>query len=353
MSSKGGLRKFKIEARYYKRLEGDVVKCHLCAHLCRITEGERGICGVRENRNGTLFTLVYGRLISENIDPIEKKPLFHFQPNTRSLSIATMGCNFRCLHCQNYEISQNPDKNKEPPGKDVPPYAIVDAALQYGCKSISYTYTEPTIFMEYAYDTAVIAAEKGIKNVLVTNGYMTAEVLKDTKPYFHAANIDLKSMRDEHYRRVCGARLEPVLESIRVMKEIGIWVEVTTLIIPKENDSEEELREIARFIHGTDPDIPWHISAFHPTYMMTHLPRTPASTINRAREIGLAEGLRFVYTGNLPGDPGENTYCYNCKKPLIERHGFFIKGHQIKDSCCPFCKTHIPGVEMGEYRKGE
>ncbi|MFQ5901888.1 MAG: AmmeMemoRadiSam system radical SAM enzyme [Thermodesulfobacteriota bacterium] len=337
-----------LEARYYKRLKNDIASCYLCAHLCKITNGKRGICGVRENRDGTLYTLVYGKLISENIDPIEKKPLFHFQPGSKSLSIATVGCNLSCLHCQNHEISQISREKKQIPGSEISPSAIVDAALQYGCKSISYTYTEPTIFMEYAYDTAVLAEEKGLKNVLVTNGYMTREVLEETSPYFNAANVDLKSMNDKHYKAVCGARLQPVLDSIKIMKEIGMWVEVTTLIIPTKNDSEEELKDIARFICGIDPDIPWHISAFYPTYKMTNLPRTPASTIGRAREIGLEEGLRFVYSGNLPGDIGESTYCYNCKKPLIERYGFFIKGYHLReDSCCPNCKTFIEGIEMG------
>ena len=216
-----------IEARYYEKLKDNRVKCYLCAHLCKIGDGKLGICGVRENKGGTLYTLVYERLISENVDPIEKKPLFHFQPGSISFSVATVGCNFRCLHCQNYEIAQMPRDKKRVFGDVVPPSAIVDTALKYRCKSIAYTYTEPTIFMEYAYDTAVLAAEKGIKNVLVTNGYMTEDVIKETHPYFHAANIDLKSFRPEHYRRVCGAKLEPVLESIKCMKEMGIWVEVT------------------------------------------------------------------------------------------------------------------------------
>ncbi len=338
------------EARYYRKLEENKVGCYLCAHLCKIKDERIGICGVRKNIGGTLYTLVYEKLISENIDPIEKKPLFHFQPGSSSFSVATVGCNFRCLHCQNYNLAQMPKDRKKILGESVSPSTIVDTAIRYGCKSIAYTYTEPTIFMEYAYDTAVIATNKDIKNVLVTNGYMTTKVIDETTPFFQAANIDLKSFRPRHYKRVCGAKLEPILESIKHMKASGIWVEVTTLVIPTENDSEEELREIARFIVSVGADIPWHISAFYPTYKMTNLPRTPVTTLHKAREIGLKEGLRYVYTGNVPGDSGENTYCYNCGKILIERYGYTISGYHLEDSSCPSCGTHIDGVEMESKR---
>jgi pyruvate formate lyase activating enzyme len=334
------------EARYYRQLEKSKVECYLCAHLCKIKDGSVGICDVRKNIGGTLYTLVYEKLISENVDPIEKKPLFHFQPGSSSFSIATVGCNFRCLHCQNYDIAQMPKNRKKILGESVSPSVIVNTAMSYGCKNIAYTYTEPTIFMEYAYDTAVIATKNGLKNVLVTNGYMTPEVIDETKPYFQAANVDLKSFRPKHYQRICGAKLEPVLKSIQYMKESGIWVEVTTLVIPTKNDSDEELRDIARFIHSVGQDIPWHISAFYPTYKMSDLPRTPVETLRKARDIGIEEGLRYVYTGNVPGDPGENTYCYNCGKLLIERYGFAISGYYLEDSSCQYCSTSIDGVEM-------
>ena len=334
------------EAGFYRPLEGKKVECFLCSHRCKIGDGKQGICGVRENRGGKLYTLVYGRIISRNVDPIEKKPLFHFYPGSYSYSIATVGCNFRCLHCQNYEISQMPKDRKRILGEDVTPEEVVEDALRTGCDSISYTYTEPTIFMEFAHDTARMATEKGIKNVFVTNGYMTREALESIRPYLHAANVDLKSFRDEFYRRICGARLQPVLESIQHMKALGIWVEVTTLIIPTENDSEEELRDIARWIYNLDPSIPWHVSAFYPAYKMTHLPRTPVSIIERAREIGLEEGLRYVYTGNVPGDPGESTYCYNCKEILIERYGFFVRRNLIEGGKCPYCRADIHGVGL-------
>ncbi len=334
------------EAGFYRPLEGKKVECFLCSHRCKIGDGKQGICGVRENRGGKLYTLVYGRIISRNVDPIEKKPLFHFYPGSYSYSIATVGCNFRCLHCQNYEISQMPKDRKRILGEDVTPEEVVEDALRTGCDSISYTYTEPTIFMEFAHDTARMATEKGIKNVFVTNGYMTREALESIRPYLHAANVDLKSFRDEFYRRICGARLQPVLESIQHMKALGIWVEVTTLIIPTENDSEEELRDIARWIYNLDPSIPWHVSAFYPAYKMTHLPRTPVSIIERAREIGLEEGLRYVYTGNVPGDPGESTYCYNCREILIERYGFFVRRNLIEGGKCPYCRADIHGVGL-------
>lgn len=335
-----------IEARFYERLTDNAVRCFLCAHRCKINDGRQGICGVRENRDGRLYTLIYGEVVSRNVDPIEKKPFFHFYPGSYSYSIATVGCNFRCLHCQNYGISQMPKDRKKIIGEEVTPERIVEEAIRTGSRSISYTYTEPTIFMEFAYDTAKEAVKKGLKNNFVTNGYMTKEALVEIKPYLHAANVDVKSFREEFYKKVCGARLAPVLESIRLMREMGIWVEVTTLIIPTKNDSEEEIRDIARWLYKTDPSIPWHISAFYPAYKMTSLPRTPVATIDRAREIGLEEGLRYVYTGNVPGDPGENTYCYNCKKPLIERYGFFVRRNVIKDSRCPYCRVVIDGIGL-------
>lgn len=335
-----------MEARLYNKLEDNLVRCSLCNHRCKIADGKRGICGVRENRGGTLYTLIYGKVVAQHIDPIEKKPLFQFQPGSLSYSIATVGCNFRCLHCQNWEISQMPKDIRRITGVELTPEEIVAGAVETQCKSISYTYTEPTIFFEYAYDCSRLAKEKALKNVFVTNGFMTKECLDELKGLLDAANVDVKSFREEFYKRVCGARLTPVLEAIVYMRRLGIWVEVTTLIIPTQNDSEEEIREIARWIYKTDPSMPWHISAFYPAYKMTHLPRTPVSIINRAREIGLEEGLKYVYTGNVPGDPGESTYCYNCKRLLIERFGFTVRRNLIKKAACPHCGVRIDGVEL-------
>lgn len=335
-----------MEARLYKKIDNSAVECFLCSFHCHISEGKTGVCGVRENRGGTLYTLVYRKLVSSSSDPIEKKPLFHFHPGSRSFSIATVGCNFRCLHCQNAEISQMPVDHKKVIGEDVSPGAIVKAALRDNCRSIAYTYTEPTIFFEYAYDTAKLAHEQGLKNVFVTNGYMTGECLVELSGILDAANVDLKSFNDKTYKKLCGARLAPVLESIEKMRAMGIWVEVTTLIIPTINDSEAELRDIARWISKTDEKMPWHISAFYPTYKLLDKPRTPLSIISRAREIGLEEGLRYVYSGNVPGDKGESTYCYSCNELIIERDGFAVVKNLVKDAKCPNCGVHIDGVGL-------
>jgi pyruvate formate lyase activating enzyme len=332
------------EAMFYDRLDEKKVRCFLCAHHCVIKEGNRGICSVRENRDGTLYSLVYGRLISMNIDPIEKKPLFHFLPGSTSFSIATVGCNFRCEHCQNNEISQYPKEHEgEIMGQPSTPEAVVEAAVRNGCESISYTYTEPTIFFEFAYDCARLAHQKGIRNVFVSNGYTGPEAAKAIAPYLDGNNIDLKGS-DEFYKKICGARLEPVKKTIRLMKELGVWVEVTTLIIPDHNDSEKDLRDIAEFLSSIDPSIPWHVTQFYPTYRILDKPRTPVKTLRRAREIGFEAGLKYVYEGNVPGEGGENTYCPECKELLIRRFGFKIGENTIKDGKCPKCGYAIKGV---------
>ncbi|MBI5599491.1 MAG: AmmeMemoRadiSam system radical SAM enzyme [Deltaproteobacteria bacterium] len=333
-----------IEALLWTKAEDNRVRCVLCSHHCAIADGKRGICGVRENRGGALFSLNYGKLVAQNIDPVEKKPLFHFQPGSLSYSIASAGCNFRCLHCQNSDISQMPRDRKMILGSDVPAGDVVKEASGSGCLSISYTYTEPTIFFEYARDCALKAREAGLKNIFVTNGYMTKECLDETKGWLDAANVDVKSFSETFYKKVCGARLSPVLDSIEYMRKLGIWVEITTLVIPTLNDSEDELRGVARWIYKTDKSMPWHISAFYPAYKLTHLLPTPVAIIDRAREIGFEEGLRYVYTGNVPGDPGEATYCHNCKKVLIERHGFSVSANRVRDSKCPDCGAAIDGV---------
>jgi pyruvate formate lyase activating enzyme len=334
------------EAYLYEKGSKGKVRCLLCNHRCLIADGKRGICCVRENKKEILYSLVYEKLISANVDPIEKKPFFHFLPGSKAFSIATVGCNFQCLHCQNHEISQLPQDKATITGKEVSCEEIVAMAQKYNCVSISYTYTEPTIFFEYAYDTAKIAHQKGLKNNFVTNGYMTAEALDMIAPYLDGANVDLKAFSEEFYKKTCGAKLKPVLESIATMHDLGIWVEVTTLIIPTLNDSEEELRKIARFIHSLSPEIPWHVSAFYPTYKMLDKPRTSAETIRRGREIGLEEGLRYVYTGNIPGEEGENTACPHCNNILIKRWGYQIAENSISEGKCPHCGAPIAGVWM-------
>jgi pyruvate formate lyase activating enzyme len=332
------------EAFLYEKTENNRVYCRLCNHGCRIKNGGRGICGVRENRAGTLYSLVYGKLIAANADPIEKKPLFHFLPSTRSYSIATVGCNFKCLFCQNADISQMPADRQQIMGEETTPDTIVREALRTGSASIAYTYTEPTVYFELALDTARIAVSEGLKNAFVTNGYMTEACLKEFYPDLHAANVDLKAFTERFYKEHCGAKLAPVLKTLETMHGMGIWLEVTTLLIPGLNDTDDELRELARFLAGLDPDIPWHISRFHPTYRLTGSPPTPAKTLRRARDIGYAAGLRYVYTGNLPGDEGEKTFCHNCAHLLIDRYGFRINQNMVGRGSCPRCGEKIPGV---------
>ncbi len=324
--------------------EDKKVRCSLCSHRCLIASGKRGICAVRENRDGVLYSLVYDKVIAQNIDPIEKKPLFHFLPGSRSFSIATPGCNFHCKHCQNADISQLPhDHGGVIVGDNIPPAAIVESAQTQRCKSISYTYTEPTIYFELAYDTARLAAEAGLKNVFVTNGYITPEALNVIRPYLHAANIDLKGFSDEFYKHICGARLQPVLDAIRLYKELGIWIEITTLVIPGHNDSDEQLTSIAQFIKSVGEDIPWHVSRFYPTYKLVDQPVTPLATLTRARQIGIDAGLLHVYEGNVPGQ-GEDTICPGCKQTVVKRIGFTVQENQIIDGKCKQCKTKIAGV---------
>jgi len=332
------------EASLYEKEAENRVNCGLCAHHCRIAPGDRGACGVRENREGTLYSLVYGAIIAENVDPIEKKPFFHILPGSRSFSIATAGCNLRCTFCQNHEISQAPRETGRIVGRERTPAEIVEMAVRSGSKSIACTYTEPTVYFEFAYDIAGIAREKGLKNLFVTNGYMTSGMLELVAPRLDAANVDLKSFRDEFYKNQCGARLQPVVDSLKKMKELGIWVEVTTLLIPGLNDGDEELGELATFLVSLGAETPWHISRFHPQYQMTRTPPTPASSIHRAAEIGRSAGLKYVYSGNIPGDPGENTLCAHCGRLLIGRHGFSIERLDLKGSACPDCGTTLDGI---------
>lgn len=332
------------EAMIYEKLDDGQVRCNLCAHRCTIMPDRCGVCGARENREGILYSLVYGTLIAENVDPIEKKPLFHVYPASRSHSIATVGCNFRCDFCQNHDISQMPRSTRMIAGEDFLPAEIVERVKKSGSKTIAYTYTEPTIYFELAFDTAKIAVENGIKNVFVTNGFMTHETIEMIAPYLAAANVDLKSFSDEFYKKHCGARLNPVLESLQKMKDKGIWVEITTLLISGLNDSDKELKETARFITGLGTEIPWHISRFHPQYKLTDVPVTPVASLHRAVQIGKGAGLKYVYSGNVPGDAGENTYCFNCGNLLIERYGFRIVSMNLKGNQCSKCNTVLEGI---------
>jgi len=337
-----------MEAYLYKPLNEKKVKCNLCNHRCVIKNGRRGICGVRENQGGVLKTLVYGKLIASHIDPIEKKPLFHFMPGSLSYSIATVGCNFKCLFCQNADISQMPsDHNGMITGDLYAPEDVVDAAVKGNCKSIAYTYTEPTVFFEFAFDTAKLAHAKGIKNVFVTNGYMTPEALHMISPYLDAANVDLKAFTASFYKEVVKARLEPVKETLKLMKSLGIFVEVTTLLIPGLNDDKKELEKLALFIvQSLGPETPWHVSAFYPTYKLTDRPPTPVESLVMAREIGIKAGLNYVYIGNVPSEDGENTFCYKCGNLLIKRSGFYVEKNLTKDNRCTHCGAIIAGIEL-------
>lgn len=342
------------EAVLWEPLEDGAVRCALCAHRCRIAPGRRGICRVRENRDGTLLSLVYGRLVAENPDPIEKKPLYHFLPGTLSHSIATAGCNLSCSHCQNFAISKEAPLMTPIPGIDRTAEQVVETALATECSSISYTYTEPTVFLEFALDCARLAKGRGLANVFVTNGFMTPEAVDLAAPLVDAANVDLKGASEAFYREVCGASLEPVKRTIRELHARSVWVEVTTLLIPGLNDDEPSLREVAAFLADLDPGIPWHVSRFFPTWKMTDRPPTPLSSIERALEAGRKAGLDHVYPGNV--HPSRDvTTCRSCGEPLLERSGFRLLLNALTpEGLCPVCGTPFHGVPgLRRRREGE
>lgn len=334
----------KKEALLYNKLKGTDVQCILCGHRCKISDQKLGICGVRQNSGGVLYSLVYGEIIASNVDPIEKKPLYHFLPGTQSFSIAAPGCNFRCGFCQNWQISQM-KLGREVSFEDhfCPATDTVNAAVAQKCASISYTYSEPTVFFEYCLDASKLAKEKGLKNVWVTNGFMTPEALEVIHPYMDAANVDLKFFNERSYKNICGGSLKPVRETIAFLRRHNVWVEVTTLVVPKKNDSPAELKQIASFLAGVDPDIPWHISKFFPNYQYDKEQPTSEGVLQSAAEIGRKCGLRYVYVDNVFGW-GSSTNCPNCKELLIRREGFFIRENRIENGACSFCKTKIPGV---------
>jgi len=337
-----------MEAQLYEKKDDQKVKCRLCRHNCVIKDGGRGICNVRENRGGVLHTLVYDRIIARHVDPIEKKPLFHFFPGTLAYSLGTVGCNFRCRFCQNADIAQMPtDNGGRIMGNRATPEGLVSEAEQSGCKIIAYTYTEPTVFFELALETAKLAHQKGLKNVFVTNGYMSEEALEMICPYLDGANVDLKAFTEDFYKEQCSARLAPVMETLRQMKTLDIFVEVTTLLIPGLNDDPSELGDLAGFIvNDLGSETPWHVSRFHPCYRLTDRPPTPVETLLKAREIGLGAGLKYVYTGNVPGETSECTYCYHCGCRLINRRGFSVSENRIRRNQCPDCGAIIHGVGL-------
>ncbi|MBT4541280.1 AmmeMemoRadiSam system radical SAM enzyme [Candidatus Woesearchaeota archaeon] len=334
------------ECMLYEQLIDKNVKCNACSHRCIITDGKRGICGVRKNIKGKLYSLVYGKAVGLAVDPVEKKPLFHFLPGKEVLSFGTVGCNFRCEFCQNSDMSQAPREQGEEAisGKEITGKEIVDYAVKNKIPMIAYTYNEPAVFLEYAHDTAKLAKKKGIKNIYVTNGYETKEALELMKPYIDAMNIDLKSFNDDFYKKTCGARLEPVLETIKLAKKMNFWIEITTLIIPDENDSEKELTQIAEFIASIDKSIPWHISRFFPMYKMQNKNPTSEEKLKQAYEIGKKAGLKYVYVGNIILEGKENTYCPICDNIAIERSKYELGKVNIKESRCIKCKRKISGI---------
>ncbi len=334
-----------VEAVLWESAENNNVRCKLCNFRCEIKPGHRGICKVRQNLEGRLYSLNARAVCSAAVDPIEKKPLFHFLPGSHAFSIAAVGCNFQCDFCQNWQISQWPRMRQGVPGEMSQPQAIVDAARRSDCGSIAYTYTEPTIFMELAGACGEIARGEGIRNIFVSNGYLTAEALDYAKVWLDGINVDLKAFNDDFYRRHCKASLNPVLDTLgRIANETDIWLEVTTLIIPGENDSADELKQLARFIADElGVDIPWHISRFHPQYNLKEITATSQATLKAAYEIGKNAGLRHIYVGNLPGSGCESTYCHQCGNLLIERTGYQLGQVNLEDGKCPRCQMPLAG----------
>jgi len=326
-------------SNFYKR-DGDRIVCQLCRHYCKLKENQVGICGVNKNENGRLKTLVYGKVSAINIDPVEKKPLYHFLPSTTSLSIGTVGCNMKCPFCQNWQISQTASLDGS---YEVTPEQLVAIALDKGCKSISYTYNEPTIFYPFARDVAILAKKYGLKNIFVSNGLESPEVIEDMKGIIDGFNIDIKSFKKDYYKKTLKGSLEGVLDTAKRLKQNGFWVEITTLIVPGDNDSQEELGSIASFISNElDPFTPWHISAFHPDYKVTDKLPTPIEVLQKAQAIGIKNGLKYIYMGNVAIDG--ITYCPGCGLELIKRVGFRVVKNILNEGKCPACNREIEGV---------
>jgi Pyruvate-formate lyase-activating enzyme len=324
------------------------VRCGVCAHRCLVRPGRRGICGVRENRDGQLVSLAYGAVVAIGLDPIEKKPLFHVAPGSTAYSIATAGCPFHCTFCQNWEIAQGPRLGLDLPTRLLPPEGVVAEATLLGAESIAYTYVEPTVFLEYALDTARLAREAGLRNLFITDGYATPEAVDLLATVLDAANVDLKSFDDAFYRKVCGGRLAPVLESILAMHRAGIWLELTTLVIPGHNDDDGQLRALTRWIAETlGVETPWHVSRFFPGHRMLDVPPTPLEKLRRAADLGREAGLVHVYVGNAPELGLEDTHCVGCGRLLIERRAYRVRTHVAADGTCPGCGRALAGRDLG------
>lgn len=335
-------RPYVIEARYYEKLDHKKIRCKLCPRECVIDDHERGYCGVRENREGIYYSLVYARPCAMNPDPIEKKPLFHFLPGTRAFSIATAGCNVNCKFCQNWEISQV--RPEEVRSIYMPPAKIAGTAADYGCRSIAYTYNEPTIFFEFMEDTAVAGRSKGLKSVVVTAGYINKDPLKRLCECVDAIKVDLKAFSEAYYKEYVNGELRPVLDSLITIHSLDIWSEIVYLVVPGLNDSDREFTALSKWIaENLGRDVPVHFTRFHPQYLLKNLPPTPVSVLERAKEIADAAGLHYVYIGNVPGHSGENTHCPVCGKLVIRRTGFIVQENNLSGGKCRFCNSEIAG----------
>jgi pyruvate formate lyase activating enzyme len=335
--------RFVTEARFYRKLPNCKIKCQLCPLACVVADTERGSCGVRENRGGVFYTLVHSRICAANVDPVEKKPLFHYLPGTTAFSLGTAGCNVHCKFCQNWELSQSPPEQL--PAEFTPPQRVAELALQYDCPTIAFTYNDPVVFAEYLMDTADAGHSAGVRSIAVSNGFMQPDALQAAYAKMDAVKIDLKSFSDSFYRHVVKGRLKPVLDSLVTLRKMDKWTEIVYLVLPTLNDSDEEFRGLAKWIFANlGADVPLHFTQYHPGYLLQNLPVTPVSTLERAKAIADAEGLHFVYIGNVPGHPAQNTYCPRCRKLLVERVGFTASQMLIRNHCCPFCQQPIPGL---------
>lgn len=336
-------KKFIREARYYEKLPYKKIRCNLCPRECVIDDRERGYCGVRENREGTYYTLVYARPCTYHVDPIEKKPLYHFYPGSLSFSIATAGCNLHCKFCQNWQISQV--RPEEVPSYYLLPDDVASVARKYDCVSIAYTYSEPTVFYEYMVDTAIAGHLRNVKSVVITAGYISEEPLKELCSRVDAIKVDLKAFTEKYYEDLVNGELKPVLDSLVTIRKMNVWAEIVYLVLPTLNDGEKELRALSRWIKNyLGADVPIHFGRFYPQYRIKNLPPTPIKTLERAKAIADAEGLHYVYLGNVPGHSAENTYCPECGHLLIKRTGYSIKKMDIEEGRCKSCKTEIPGL---------
>lgn len=335
--------RFAVEARFYEKLAGGRVRCLLCPRACNVGEGGRGYCRVRENRGGRFFSLVYSRACSAHPDPVEKKPLFHYLPGTLAFSVATAGCNVHCKYCQNWEISRaSPEQIR---ADYLTPQRVVELALWNGCPTIAFTYTEPTVFAEYVMDTREAAHQAGLRVIAVSNGYITPPAARAIYANVDAVKVDLKAFSEGFYRSVVRAQLRPVLETLVTIRSLNKWLEVVYLVVPGLNDSDEELRGAAAWVRtNLGADVPLHFTRFHPDYLLKNLPPTPVTTLERARGMGIAEGLRYVYLGNVPGHAGEDTFCPNCARGVIQRAGMRLIRNLLRDGACPFCQQTLPGV---------